>query len=60
MSHLRRKLEIGGASPGTISSIPAVGYVFRRTPTPAAEPAAFPATSVAQLSVAGREAGSAA
>jgi DNA-binding response OmpR family regulator len=31
MSHLRRKLEIGGASPGTISSIPAVGYVFKRT-----------------------------
>lgn len=30
ISHLRRKLEIGGASPGTISAIPAVGYVFRR------------------------------
>ena len=31
MSHLRRKLEIGGAPPGTITSIPAVGYVFKRT-----------------------------
>lgn len=37
ISHLRRKLEIDGASPGTISSIPAVGYVFRRTPQTAAE-----------------------
>jgi DNA-binding response OmpR family regulator len=35
MSHLRRKLEIGGTAPGTISSIPAVGYIFRR-PTRAA------------------------
>src|SRR5438093_8235246 len=31
ISHLRRKLEIDGASPGSISSIPAVGYVFRLT-----------------------------
>jgi len=31
MSHLRRKLEIDGSSPGSISSIPAVGYVFRLT-----------------------------
>jgi len=31
MSHVRRKLEIGGGSPGTISSIPRVGYVFKRT-----------------------------
>jgi DNA-binding response OmpR family regulator len=30
ISHLRRKLEIGGASPGTITSIPAVGYIYRR------------------------------
>jgi DNA-binding response OmpR family regulator len=34
ISHLRRKLETGGASPGTISSIPAVGYVFRRVAQP--------------------------
>jgi two-component system KDP operon response regulator KdpE len=63
MSHLRRKLEIGGASPGTISSIPAVGYVFRRTLTAEAEPATPFSTTTAQLSapgVASREAGSAA
>ncbi|HKW78257.1 MAG TPA: response regulator transcription factor, partial [Candidatus Limnocylindria bacterium] len=34
ISHLRRKLEIGGQMPGSISSIPAVGYVFRRAPAP--------------------------
>ena len=56
MSHLRRKLEIDGASPGTISSIPAVGYIFRR-----ARDAEAPASvSVPQLSAAPREAGSAA
>ena len=32
ISHLRRKLEASGATPGTITSIPAVGYIFRRTP----------------------------
>jgi DNA-binding response OmpR family regulator len=32
ISHLRRKLEkIGGEVPGQITSVPAVGYVFRRT-----------------------------
>lgn len=31
ISHLRRKLEaIGGQAPGQISSVPAVGYVFRQ------------------------------
>jgi len=30
VSHLRRKLEIDGDAPGTIRSVPAVGYVFRR------------------------------
>jgi DNA-binding response OmpR family regulator len=68
MSHLRRKLEIGGASPGTISSIPAVGYVFKRAPKPEAAEAAplgipTPPMSVntpAPLNVAPREAGSAA
>ena len=34
ISHLRRKLEASGATPGTITSIPAVGYIFRRTPQP--------------------------
>jgi DNA-binding response OmpR family regulator len=52
ISHLRRKLEIDGASPGTISSIPAVGYVFRRTPQPQV---ATPALNMARS-----EAGSAA
>jgi DNA-binding response OmpR family regulator len=40
ISHLRRKLEVevGGDVPGTISSVPAVGYVFRRTtPKPATQ-----------------------
>ena len=36
ISHLRRKLEASGATPGTITSIPAVGYIFRRTPQPGA------------------------
>jgi DNA-binding response OmpR family regulator len=32
ISHLRRKLEleVGGDVPGTISSVPAVGYIFKR------------------------------
>jgi len=47
ISHLRRKLEleVGGDVPGTISSVPAVGYVFRRTapkPAPAKATAAGP------------------
>jgi DNA-binding response OmpR family regulator len=29
ISHLRHKLEVGGQTPGTITSVPAVGYVFR-------------------------------
>jgi len=40
ISHLRRKLvvDVGGDIPGTISSVPAVGYVFRRaTPKPPSE-----------------------
>jgi len=39
MSHLRRKIEAAGDVPGTITAVPAVGYVFRReepaTPAPA-------------------------
>ena len=35
MSHLRQKLDLDGASPGTISAVPAVGYVFRPTAAPA-------------------------
>jgi DNA-binding response OmpR family regulator len=61
MSHLRRKLEIGGASPGTITSIPAVGYVFRRAPQPAAAtPVALTVAASAPLNVAPSESGSAA
>jgi DNA-binding response OmpR family regulator len=62
MSHLRRKLEIGGASPGTISSIPAVGYVFRRAASDAAPEPAQAAMGVltSQRTVASQEAGSAA
>ncbi len=29
ISHIRRKLDRGGAAPGKITSIPAVGYIFR-------------------------------
>jgi DNA-binding response OmpR family regulator len=53
ISHLRRKLEIGGATPGTISSIPAVGYVYRRAPQSVV-------VTPDPLTVAPREAGSAA
>lgn len=44
ISHLRRKLEeIGGDVPGTITSVPAVGYVFRRqAPSPAASASTVP------------------
>src|SRR5947209_19745134 len=34
ISHLRRKLETAGEPPGTIECVPAVGYVFKRTPAP--------------------------
>ena len=34
MSHVRRKLESDGDAPGTISSVPAVGYRFRRASSP--------------------------
>jgi two-component system OmpR family response regulator len=34
MSHLRRKLEVAGEPLGTISAIPAVGYVFRHAIQP--------------------------
>jgi two-component system OmpR family response regulator len=35
ISHLRRKIEdIGGETPGQITSVPAVGYVFRRSASP--------------------------
>src|SRR5256885_2617364 len=33
ISHLRRKLESDGGRPGTIASVPAVGYIFKRAAT---------------------------
>lgn len=53
ISHLRRKLEINGATPGTITSIPAVGYIFRRAQQLDVAPQAA-------MAVAASEAGSAA
>jgi two-component system KDP operon response regulator KdpE len=46
ISHLRRKLEleVGGDIPGTISSVPAVGYVFRRSVPAASRPKATTGT----------------
>lgn len=64
ISHLRRKLEASGATPGTITSIPAVGYIFRRTVEAAlAEPVALKAASApaaAAPAIAASTAGSAA
>ena len=47
MSHLRRKLESHGDVPGEISSVPTVGYIFRRV-VASAKPAAA-TTEVAPL-----------
>jgi DNA-binding response OmpR family regulator len=44
ISHIRRKLVRGGAAPGEITSVPAVGYVFRGS---SAESAALSATRAA-------------
>ena len=38
ISHLRRKLEACGDSPGSIASVPAVGYIFKRTVATGAAP----------------------
>ena len=47
MSHLRRKLEGLGESPGTISAVPAVGYAFRQgKASPRPQLAAVPRTVV--------------
>jgi DNA-binding response OmpR family regulator len=40
ISHLRHKLEVDGETPGTIVSVPAVGYVFRPA-APEPEPVAL-------------------
>ena len=40
ISHLRRKLENNHDSAGTIVSVPAVGYIFRRSPAPDGAPQA--------------------
>jgi two-component system, OmpR family, response regulator len=59
MSHLRRKLEAGGEAPGTISAIPAVGYVFRRAAQPAVA-SSNPLAAPANITLTSQEAGSAA
>jgi two-component system, OmpR family, response regulator len=59
ISHLRRKLEVGGEAPGAISSIPAVGYIFRRTPEPSVA-ASREVAAAATRALAPQEAGSAA
>jgi DNA-binding response OmpR family regulator len=56
MSHLRRKLEVGGEAPGTIAAVPAVGYVFRRS----AQPQLASPLTAAVPTVAAQGAGSAA
>ena len=38
MSHVRRKLESVEESPGTITAVPGVGYMFRRAIAPAQRP----------------------
>ena len=48
ISHLRHKLEVNGESPGTIRSVPAVGYIFRREDTQSIGPDAL-ATSVGAM-----------
>lgn len=50
ISHLRHKLEVGGQVPGTITSVPAVGYVFRPAPLSQVEPAT-PAASLPEAPV---------
>jgi DNA-binding response OmpR family regulator len=47
MSHLRRKLESCGDVPGQISSVPTVGYIFRRAAVPAPKAASGPALNPA-------------
>jgi len=51
ISHLRRKLESTGETPGTISSVPAIGYIYRKV----AEHAATPVEPVAQATSAPSE-----
>ena len=54
ISHIRRKLEIDGAGPGKITSVPAVGYVLRpdATSVPAAPAARAPAPEPTPLPIA--------
>ena len=50
MSHVRRKLESDGDAPGTISSVPAVGYLFRRV-SPAPKSAASASAGVVNVAI---------
>jgi DNA-binding response OmpR family regulator len=59
MSHLRRKMEGAGDVPGTITAVPAVGYLFRRGSPPATQaavPVTEPRAEPAQTQVAAAEA----
>jgi DNA-binding response OmpR family regulator len=49
MSHLRGKLTVNGEAPGTIASVPGVGYVFRAQ---SARPAATSVLTVAPVNTA--------
>ena len=61
MSHLRRKMEAEGDVPGTISAVPAVGYLFRRTvPSISATPVLAVSSPTPSLSVSAPSEGSAA
>lgn len=51
ISHMRRKLELCGDQPGTIDSVPAVGYVFRRTGAAGAVPPLVPSAGQPLLTV---------
>jgi two-component system OmpR family response regulator len=41
ISHIRRKLDRGGTAPGRITSVPAVGYIFRRAAAAQLTPSSF-------------------
>src|SRR4029077_3776172 len=52
LSHLRRKLEAGGDAPGTITSVPAVGYLYRPVGQAAKPAVSAPSAGAAEVAVA--------
>jgi len=58
MSHLRRKLESHGDVPGDISSVPTVGYIFRRVAQPVRAADVSPASATPAPVTAARQIGS--